>query len=215
MSDKKSFYYQIKFFAGHGFEVIAPDFPGFGLSAAIDGEWSVGDYAKWLFAFIGGSQLSCPHVIAHSFGARVALKALSENNFADRLVITGGAGIVRARSPAYKRKVRAYRIVKRFAPRFAERHFGSAEYRALTPVMRGSYKKIVNEDLRSCASVICNKTLLLYGRDDCVTPPSEEGKIFSRLISDSRFQTMPGSHFCFCEYPELFNEIVYSFLTED
>ena len=215
MSDKKSFYYQIKFFAGHGFEVIAPDFPGFGLSAAIDGEWSVGDYANWLFAFVSGSVLNRPHIIAHSFGARVALKALSENNFADRLVITGGAGIVKARSPAYLRRVRTYRLVKRFAPRFAERHFGSAEYRTLSPIMRESYKKIVNEDLRSCASVICNKTLLLYGKDDVVTPPSEEGKIFSQLIADSRFQTMSGSHFCFSEYPELFNEIVYSFFTED
>ena len=215
MSDKNSFYYQLNYFSEHGFEVIAPDFPGFGRSAPIEEEWSVGDYARWLIQLIGCLHITMPHIIAHSFGARVAFKALSCNNFADRLVITGGAGLVKERTPAYRRKVRAYRAVKKFAPHFAERHFGSEEYRTLPPVMRGSYKKIVNEDLRSCAALVANKTLLLYGMDDKVTPPSEEGEIFNGLIADSRLITMPGGHFCFCEHPEQFNNLVLTFLTED
>ena len=138
MSSKDSFYYQIKYFASHGFCVIAPDFPGFGASAALTGPWSVGDYADWLKKFIAASAAVRPHIIAHSFGARVALKLLSREDIADRLVITGGAGIVKPRTAAYRRKVKLYRAVKTFAPRFAESHFGSAEYRALPPVMRGS-----------------------------------------------------------------------------
>lgn len=212
MSQKESFYYQIKFLSVRGFEVIAPDFPGFGSSAPLSAAWSVGDYADWLASFFAAARLNFPHVVAHSFGARAALKLLSQKNIADRLVITGGAGLVKERSPAYMRKVKAYRAVKKFAPRFAEKHFGSREYRALSPLMRESYKKIVNEDLSQCAAAVSNRTLLIYGEDDTVTPAAEEGAVFNRLIADSTLIKMQGGHFCFSEHPEAFNQAVLNFL---
>ena len=65
----------------------------------------------------------------------------------DRALLAGCAGIPPKRGLSYKCKVRAYRIAKKFAPRFAEKKFGSPEYRTLSPVMRESYKKIVNEEI--------------------------------------------------------------------
>lgn len=154
------------------------------------------------------------HIIAHSFGARVAFKYLSENRTQGKLVVTGGAGLVKERSPKYMRRVKAYRRVKKLFPKFAERHFGSKEYRTLSPVMKESYKKIVNEDLKKCVSKTENKTLLIYGADDKVTPADEEGKIFNGLLRNSRLIICEGGHFCFSEYPEKFNMEVYKFLTE-
>ncbi len=189
--------------------------PGFGASAPIDYPYSVGDYARWLKDFIAAEKLDRPHILAHSFGCRVALKLLAEDcEIADKLVITGGAGIVKPRSRQYIRRVKRYRMVKKLFPRFAEKHFGSKEYRSLPPVMKESYKRIVNEDLRDCASRIKNKTLLVYGRDDTVTPYSEEGEIFKSLIADSELILIDGGHFCFCEYPDGFNKLLTEFLTE-
>ena len=122
--------------------------------------------------------------------------------------------MVKPRSSAYMRRVRLYRAVKKLFPDFAERHFGSKEYRSLSPLMRESYKKIVNEDLRDCAKLIKNKTLLIYGADDEVTPISQEGKIFNAIIEDSRLESVCGGHFCFSERPEEFNKICLAFLTE-
>ena len=212
MSDRTSFYYQINFLASAGFKVFAPDFPGFGRSAPLIEAWSVGDYAEWLKKYIRSRGIPRPHVIAHSFGARVAIKAEAGYGFAKSLVIVGGAGLVKERSPAYMRKVRAYRFVKKFAPRFAESHFGSSEYRALSPLMRQSYKKIVNEDLRSCARGVTAVTLLIYGEDDAVTPIEEEGAVFHSLIAGSTLVSMPGGHFCFSEYPRQFNDIALKFI---
>ena len=77
-------------------------------------------------------------ILAHSFGARVAIKLLSQRpELCGRLIITGGAGIVKPRSPQYIRRVKRYRIAKKFFPRFAEKHFGSEEYKNLSPVMKG------------------------------------------------------------------------------
>ena len=175
-------------------------------------EWSVGDYADWLGDFISAVRAERPHIVAHSFGARVVFRLLAAENVAGRLVVTGGAGLVKPRSPAYMRRVKAYRLVKKIAPSFAERHFGSEEYRALPPMMRESYKKIVNEDLRGCAALIKNKTLLVYGKDDLVTPPGEEGVIFNKLIAGSRLELIEGDHFCFCHNAAAFNAVVLAFL---
>lgn len=195
--------------------MTAPDFPGFGKSAPPSAAYSVGDYSRWLEEFVAAAGLVRPHILAHSFGARVALKYLDGRpERADKLILTGGAGLVKPRSRDYLRKVRRYRRVKKFFPKFAERHFGSEEYRALPPLMKESYKKIVNEDLKSCAARIRNRTLLVYGREDTVTPPAEEGETFFRLIQGSRLEIAEGGHFCFSQSPEPFNRLVYGFLKE-
>lgn len=211
-SKKESFYYQINFLSQF-FKVTAADFPCFGASEPADGAWSVGDYAQWLKKFISRAGLEKPHILAHSFGARVAIKALSEDGtLADKLVITGGAGLVKPRSPRYMRKVRAYRRIKKLFPKFAEKHFGSEEYKKLSPLMRESYKKIVNEDLSGCAANIRRPAILVYGVGDTVTPPTEEGETFHRLIGGSRLEIIEGGHFCFSEHPETFNNLVFGFL---
>ena len=214
LSNKESFYYQIKFLSQY-FRVTAPDIIGFGKSAPIDTPYSVDDYCNWLEHFIKKCRLESPHILAHSFGARVALKYLgARGGDADRLIITGGAGIVKPRSPQYMRRVRAYRRVKKLFPKYAEKHFGSEEYRTLSPVMKESYKLIVNEDLKDCAANVKNKTLLLYGRNDTVTPADEEGEIFHSLIVGSRLCVLDGGHFCFSEHPDKFNDTIYKFLME-
>lgn len=211
-SRKESFFYQAEYFCRE-FKVTAPDFLGFGASSQLSSAWSVGDYASWLRDFIIAAKLERPHIVAHSFGARVAIKLLAgDSELCDKLIITGGAGLVKERSAQYIRQVKRYRRVKKLFPAYAERKFGSEEYRTLSPLMRESYKKIVNEDLRADAARIKNKTLLIYGESDTVTPVSEEGAVFNGLISGSELYTMKGGHFCFCEYPDVFNEKVEKFL---
>ena len=155
------------------------------------------------------------HILAHSFGARVALKLIYKYpQAAKSLIITGGAGIVKPRGKDYYKKIKMYRLVKKFFPRYAQKHFGSAEYKKLDYVMRESYKKIVNEDLSVCAASVNCPTLLIYGREDTTTPPAEEGQIFNGLIKGSRLIIMQGGHFCFSEYPQTFNAKIMDFLSE-
>ena len=215
LSCKESFYYQIKFLKNH-FKVTAPDMPGFGKSFALDSAYSVGNYSDWLEKFIILSGIKSPIIIAHSFGARVVFKYLSAHpKGCSKLIITGGAGIVKPRSPQYMRRVKAYRRVKKLFPKFAERHFGSKEYRTLSPVMKESYKKIVNEDLQEEIKTIKTPTLLIYGREDSVTPLYEEGATFNKLLENSRLEIMEGGHFCFSERSDVFNKLIYDFLLEN
>lgn len=191
------------------------DFPCFGASESTEEAWGVKEYADWLLKFMDQAGLDCPHVVAHSFGARVALKLFSaEKTRVNKLVLTGGAGLVKPRTPRYMRQIKRYRRVKRLFPRFAEKHFGSEEYKSLSPLMKQSFKKIVNEDLSSCASEISAPTLLIYGKADTVTPPTEEGETFHSLIRGSTLDIMEGGHFCFSENPKEFNFKLFTYLTE-
>ena len=210
LSSKESFAAQVAYFSKF-YKVTAFDFLGFGGSGALTQAFSVGDYAAWTAEVLRLLGVEKPLVIAHSFGCRVAVKmsAADENAF-KKMVLTGPAGVIMNRGFSYRCKVGAYRFVRRFAPRFAERKFGSKEYRALSLVMKESYKKIVNEDLRECAKRVRIPVLILEGEEDKTTP-LREAKAYAEAFPHCDLRTISGGHFAFAEYPALFNLMVEEF----
>ena len=172
LSSKESFLSQIDYFSRY-YRVTAPDFPGMGGANALESAWSVDDYADWTANALHELGVHHARVVAHSFGGRVAVKLLSRGEIFDRAVLTGCAGIIPKRTLRYKFRVRLYRMVKKIAPRFAERHFGSSEYRTLSPIMKESDKKIVNEDLRETAKGITCPVLFCTAKRTarCLFPP--------------------------------------------
>ena len=210
LSSKEAFTAQIEYFSKF-YRVTAIDFLGFGHSRCLTSAFSVGDYAQWLCEVVRALKLKKPHVIAHSFGCRVAVKAASENNgIFDKILLTGPAGVIINRGWKYKIKVKAYRLVKRFAPRFAEKRFGSAEYKTLSPMMKESYKKIVNEDLREAARRVKNEVLLVEGTRDNVTT-MREARVYEEHFPHARLCTLEGGHFAFAENPLAFNLVAEEF----
>ena len=204
LATKESFYPQIGYFSRF-YRVTALDFLGFGNSGELTEPYSVSDYADWLCAALTKLQIQSPYVIAHSFGGRVAVKCLSRGNLFERAVLTGCAGIVPKRTLRYKLRVKTYRLVKKFAPRYAEKKFGSSEYRSLSPVMRESYKKIVNEDLREDAKKIQVPVLFLYGDRDTETPLSS-ARVYHACVKDSRLRVLENcGHFAHLDNALAFN----------
>lgn len=192
--------------------MTAFDFLGFGGSRDLMKPFSVSDYADWTREVLALLKVCKPHVIAHSFGCRVAVKMAGRDPSAfDKMVLTGPAGVILKRGFVYHTKVNVYRLVRRFAPDFAERKFGSAEYKTLSPVMKESYKKIVNEDLRGDARRIRNKVLLVEGTEDTTTPISE-AKAYLACLENGALRTLEGGHFAFLENPVTFNLIAEEFL---
>jgi pimeloyl-ACP methyl ester carboxylesterase len=229
LSSKECFASQIEYFSKF-FRVTAFDFIGFGKSAPLEEPFSVADYARWTGEVFRLLNVVRPHVVAHSFGCRVAVKmaALGTENgeengtengaedlksrgqVFDKILLTGPAGVVLPRGAGYKIKVKTYRIFKKISPRFAERRFGSREYRSLSPVMRESYKKIVNEDLRADARKIENQTLIVEGKEDKTTP-QKEAELYLSCLKRGELKNIEGGHFAFAEYPVAFNLIAEEF----
>ncbi len=206
LSSKEAFTAQIRYFSQF-YRVTALDFLGFGKSPALIHPFSVTDYAEWTVDALKTLGVKHPHVIAHSFGCRVAVKmAKTHPDFFDKMLLTGPAGVVLKRPLSYRVKVGAYRFFKRLAPRFAERNFGSREYRSLSPVMKESYKKIVNEDLRADARQVKNRVLIVEGEGDTTTP-LREAQAYLACFEGAALKRIRGGHFAFAEHPLEFNLI--------
>lgn len=211
LSSKEAFVAQVRYFSKF-YRVTAIDFLGFGHSRCLTNAFSVDDYAAWTREVLHLLGVKKPHVIAHSFGCRVAVKLAGQDPaFFDKMLLTGAAGVILKRGFSYKIKVKTYRFVKKFAPRFAEKRFGSAEYKTLSPIMKESYKKIVNEDLRESARRIENEVLLVQGEEDTTTP-KKEAEAYLACLKRGRLCMMQGGHFAFAEYPTSFNLIAEEFL---
>ncbi len=212
LATKESFFPQIEYFSRF-YRVTAFDFPGFGGSDPIPAAWSVGDYAAWAEQFLKEEGIIFPLVIAHSFGGRVAVKCLARGLF-DRAVLCGCAGIVPKRTLRYYAHVYTYKFVRKIAPMYAKTHFGSPEYRTLSPLMRESYKKIVNEDLREEARQISRPVLFINGEKDTATPPSS-AKIYQNCVAGSKRIIMRGcGHFAHLDDPLAFNLAAEEFFDE-
>ncbi|MBQ8342959.1 MAG: alpha/beta hydrolase [Clostridia bacterium] len=210
LSCKETFAKQVEYFSRF-YRVTALDFIGFGGSVPLTNPFSVSDYAAWTREVLTLLGVEKPHVIAHSFGCRVAVKAAaSDPEIFDKILLTGAAGVILKRSLAYKIKVKTYRFVRRFAPKFAERRFGSTEYKTLSPVMKESYKKIVNEDLRADAQKLENPVLIVQGNADTTTP-LKEAQAYLKCIKKGRLIEMNGGHFAFMDDPLTFNLIAEEF----
>ncbi len=210
LSSKEAFAAQVAYFSRF-FRVTAIDFLGFGGSRCLTSAFSVSDYAIWLKTVLRALEVKKPHVIAHSFGCRVAVKAASSDpELFDKIVLTGPAGVIVNRGARYRFKVGLYRFVKKFAPKFAERKFGSEEYRCLSPIMKESYKKIVNEDLRESARLVENQVLIVEGNADGVTT-IKEAEIYKEHFPHASLRMIEGGHFAFAENPVSFNLITEEF----
>ncbi len=210
LASKESFYPQIGYFSKH-FRVTAPDFPGMGQAEALPAAWSVGDYADWTADALEALGVRDAFVIAHSFGGRVAVKLLSRGYPFRGAVLTGCAGIVPKRGLGYRLRVKAYKLIKRCAPRYADAHFGSAEYRTLSPVMRESFKKIVNEDLRADAAKIDCPVLFVNGARDAETPPAS-AEIYVSCVKGSKLRIMENcGHFAHLDDPFTFDLVAEEF----
>lgn len=210
LSSKEAFTAQIEYFSRF-YKVTAFDFLGFGKSQPLKEAFSVLDYAEWTRAFLREIGVERPNVIAHSFGCRVAVKMAKEGGQVfDKMLLTGAAGIILNRGMGYRVRVKTYRLCKKFFPSFAEKRFGSEEYKTLSPLMKESYKKIVNEDLREDARLVENQVLIAQGIEDTTTP-LEAAKTYLKSFPNASLKMLSGGHFSFAENPVEFNLLAEEF----
>lgn len=215
LSSYKSFYNQIKFF-GRDFEVAGLDLKGFGDNAVMEQPYSLGDYVEEVKEFMYKNGIEKPSVIAHSFGARIALKAAScDKDLFGKLVFTGAAGLKPKVTFRKAVKKTVFSVLKKFVPKEKLSLFYSKDYNALSPVMRESFIKIVNEHLDDRLKFIENPTLIINGKKDKETPPYMAKRLKAGIKNSKLVFIENAGHFCFIDAPAKFNSEVKEFLLEN
>lgn len=211
--------------------VLMIDFPGHGKSGKPPEPWGVPEYAACLRGLLEKMDFLPCAAVAHSFGCRVAAWSASEwPDMFTRMVFTGAAGLKAPQTEEGKRRADAYRRKKDILRKLRSvpplkglslnleeklrRKYGSADYIALDEDMRGTFVKVVQQDLRNRYPMIRQSTLLIWGDADTETP-LWMGKEMEKLIPDAGLVILEGgSHFAYLEQAERFNTIVRHFLTE-
>lgn len=212
MSNGNSFARQIHFFR-RDFEVFAPDLKGFGQNKGMEYPYSLDDYVKEVNEYKYKYGLIKPHIIAHSFGARIAVKAAANDvRFCDKLVLVGAAGLKPKDTLFRKSKKLLFKGLKKFVPKEKLKIFYSKDYLSVDGVMRESFVKITSEHLDGIISKIKNPTLVISGEKDKETPVYMAKRFFNG-IENSRLIIIQGAgHFCFIDKPAKFNTEVREFL---
>lgn len=212
MASSKIFYNQLNFF-GRDFEVFAPDLKGFGDNAQMPYPYSLDDYVEEVQEYIYKKGLTLPHVIAHSFGARIVIKGVATKKLEfDKIVLTGAAGLKPKKTLKKATRKACFNFLKKFIKKEKLTCFYSKDYLALCPVMQKSFVKIVGEHLDGYLGDIQNKTLIINGDKDRETP-LYMAKRLNEGIKNSTLSVYKGAgHFCFLDKPNKFNMEVKEFI---
>jgi len=163
-----------------------------------DEPWVLEDYAKLVFAELDRQEIERTHIIAHSFGARVA--ALLVNMQPERfgkLVLTGPAGV----KPRFN-LLRWFKIRLHKAKIIKSK--GSADYRVLSHSGKMTFQNIIKRDLAPEISGIMHPTLIIWGKKD----KSVKKYMVKRWTKLNAYTTMKiyknAGHFCFLDEPAKF-----------
>ena len=193
--------------------MLCLDLKGFGENTGMEYPYSLADYLQEVKEYMYKKGVACPHVIAHSFGARIAIKGASEDKYLfNKLCLTGAAGLKPHTTIKKKIKKIAFNLAKKVFPREKLSMFYSSDYRALSPVMKESFKLIVGENLDDRLEFIQNSTLLIFGDKDRETPLYMAKRLNAGIKNSSLSVYKGAGHFCFIDKPLKFNMEVREFL---
>lgn len=193
---------------GLGWRVENLDLPGFGLPAPRTG-WSVADYADYVAGRARKKFLNGDYVVfGHSFGGRIAIKlaAKPEANL-QGVVLCAPGGLSRSNlvkrilfsSIAKLGKTLGLAEYRWLLYKLAREH----DYEKASGVMRGTFHKVIDEDLRPLLPQIRISTLVLWGKQDRVVP-YRDGELAKAMVPQSQLKLFDRySHLLPYEAPQL------------
>lgn len=202
------------------FNIFVPDLPGFGSNKVKNKNgWNLTDYCNWLDNYLKKNKIKNPSLVGHSFGGRIAIKYTSTHPNLNKLVLIASAGL---KNKSIK-KIIGYNLAKTgnllFSLPGLEKTKESMQW-ILYKILRehdyyeadGFQKKtmanIVNEDLEPYLRDIKVKTLIIWGKDDKLTP-FWQAKILSQKIKKSFLRSFSdtGHDVPFSKYKQVAQEI--------
>lgn len=201
------------------YEVHALDLIGFGKSDEPFKPYSLNDYVLFLRDYIKNKNIINPIILGHSFGGRIAIKYTSIFKDVSKLILVDSAGIRRI-NLSNKFKILKYKVLKKWYKLTSNKKMynllinnsGSYDYKLASSVMKQTLSLIVNENLNKHIKKIKTTTLIIWGKNDKVTP-YKDALYLKKHIKESKLVSFENTgHFPYLENKEDFNKVVKEFL---
>lgn len=198
-----------------GVKATALDFPGFGGSATPKVPWGLDEYKNFALNFLRVLEIQKFYLLGHSFGGRVVITIASEGTAGlQKLILVSSAGV----TPRKKIRIFAYKfatkIAKPFFSFFILRIFedlakkiiyklsGSYDYYLQKGAMKETFKKVIEEDLTPYLTRIQVPTLIIWGREDKMTPLSDAYLMNEKIKNSKPIVIEGGDHSLHLQMPE-------------
>ena len=180
-------------------QILLLDFPGFGDSQnPPTSGWSTHDYADWLEGVINKMSLQKKDILfyTHSFGGRILVRWIGKygQKFPGKIVITSSAGIkfelsflqklsiMLSKKTSLAKKILPQKLQKFVITKILKARDWGIVKKELKPTL---IKVLAESDFRNELKKIENKTLIIWGDKDQITP-LQAGKIFHQNIKNSQ-----------------------------
>lgn len=170
-----------------------------GLTETSDKVWDIDGYVEWLRGQLYG--IKNPVVIGHSNGGRIALNyALRYPGSLSRLILIDSAGIAhdqllpRAKRLLWRMLAKVGKIIAWLpgVKRVFYRAIGATDYNQAPPNMKLTMRNMLASDIRADYTCIQEPVLLIWGRDDTITPLAD-GRKLSQLLKKARLEVIDGA----------------------
>ena len=196
--DVRSFAGAAEYFALRGRTCLRFAFPPFGDSDMPPNSWDLHDYTRLTLAVMDKTGIDKAIIVAHSFGARVAIDIASgaDKDRAVALALTGAAGLKPRRGIKYRIKKLRFKRDKRLGRDVSG--YYSPDWLALPERMRGIFSRIVSLDLTDRLRYINCPTALFWGNGDAETP-MYMCRTMKRRIRGAEIIRLKGGHFAYAE----------------
>jgi pimeloyl-ACP methyl ester carboxylesterase len=204
------------------YRVFSLDLPGFGKTSTPDSGWSLDDFANFINDFAKKMGIEVYAYIGHSNGGAILIHGLGNNIIqAKKLVLIAASGI--RNTDQLKKKfllvgAKIGKIPLKLFPTDYQKKLRKRLYQAInsdaqvSPQMIQTFKKIVRQDVSEDAARLKIPTLLIYGKDDKVTPP-EYGQIYHELIKGSSLVIIEGTgHFVHLQEADKVQDLIKEYL---
>lgn len=186
------------------YRCICLDLFGFGETDEIRDYHHLSDYIEELHQFLESLNVQNPIMIAHSFGARLAVLYASKYDV-KAMILTGAAGIKQPLS--WKKKMKIFLHKKGFLMK------GSYDYEKASPFLKKVLVESVNTDLSNHMKHLQFPVLLVWGEKDKETP-LWMGKKMEQLLNASLVVFKGEDHFAYYHESERFCFICKQFIEE-
>ena len=221
---------QSRYFAYEGYNIIAPDFPGHGLSGGAP-LTSIEDMADWLARLLAAMGVQTAAFIGHSQGCLVALEMASRHSaYVDKLCLIAGAAAIPVNEwlvDASASKIdaaiemmtgwghgRTAHFHDNTQPGFNHLGFGRA-------LMAGHDKTALHTDLQACnaynkgaaaAAAVTQPCHLILAASDKMTPLKQGRKLAGMIPHCTITEIADAGHMLPSEHPDAVNLPLAQFL---
>lgn len=214
--------------AGQGYQVIAPDLPGFGKTPPPQDAWGVTEYSQFVFQFSQKLSLTKFFLLGHSFGGQIAVQFAADHPELLQGLILYAAAVIRREPGAVTRAIQSIArlgnsilsipplsLFKSPMRRLFYKLFGISGAVYSKGIMKAVRKKVIRQDLSRFLPNISHSVLILWGDKDKSTPLAD-AYFMKEKIPQASLVVFPGAtHLIHQEVPEEFVSSITSFLSHN